>query len=125
MERIAFINHQILQDSPRTCPSRRLKIAILDTGYDDTTPSFYIPGRLERIREWRDFASASPIPVDSDGHGTHLLTILLQVAPSAEIFVARVAENSKGLAAAEDAISEVSEQTILTVQAFIGLILEY
>ena len=48
-------------------------------------------------------------PIDTDGHGTHLVTLLLQVAPSAEIYVARVAENSKALATAEDHISQVND----------------
>ncbi|KAM3425939.1 hypothetical protein NHJ13734_009786 [Beauveria thailandica] len=42
----------------------------------------------------------------SDGHGTHLTTLLLRVAPSAEIYVARVADNSRGLASAEGNISQ-------------------
>ncbi len=112
LEQIAFVNQRIKDDLKRAGRIPRLKIAILDTGYDDNAPTFYVPGRSKRIKRWRDFVTNSQKPIDTDGHGTHLLTLLLQVAPSAEIYVARVAENSKALATAEDHISQVNEYWI-------------
>ncbi len=103
-----MINTKIIREKTSHENLSRLKIAILDTGYDGDAPSLYIPGHSQRIRGWRDFVSGSLTPVDSDGHGTHLTTLLLRMAPSAEIYVARVADNSHGLASAESNISQVS-----------------
>jgi len=84
-----------------------LKIALLDTGYDENTPAFDLPGRLRKVKAWRDFTSCSPYPVNADGHGIYLLTLLLQVEYLVNIYVARVAESSKTLKLAEANIAEV------------------
>lgn len=105
---ITAVKNKILKEMTSHKKFSPLKIAILDTGYDGNAPSFCNPGLSQRMRGWRDFVSGSPTPVDSDGHGTHLTTLLLQMALSAEIYVARVAENSRGLASAEGNISQVS-----------------
>ncbi|KAK3345893.1 hypothetical protein B0T25DRAFT_571045 [Lasiosphaeria hispida] len=83
------------------------KIAILDTGYDGTVPAFDPPGRSSRIKAWKDLVSDSSHPVDTDGHGTHLLALLLKLECPADIYVARVAESSLTLGKlAENAIAE-------------------
>ncbi|KAK4171402.1 hypothetical protein QBC36DRAFT_199431, partial [Triangularia setosa] len=63
------------------------KLAILDTRYDESPRAFDIPGRSKKIKKWMDFASGSPNPVDADGHGTHLLTLMLQLDCPASIYV--------------------------------------
>ncbi|KAK0716161.1 peptidase S8/S53 domain-containing protein [Lasiosphaeris hirsuta] len=83
------------------------KIAILDTGYDESVPAFAPPGRSSRIKEWKDLVGGSSHPVDTDGHGTHLLALLLQLRCPADIYVARVAENSRILG--EPAKSAIAE----------------
>lgn len=107
LEQVAVLN-QMLKKERRKVPTRGspLKIAILDTGYDENAPAFDLPGRSRKVKAWRDFASYSPHPVDADGHGTHLLTLLLQVECPANIYVARVAESSKTLKSAEANIAE-------------------
>lgn len=44
---------------------------------------------------------------DSDGHGTHIVTLLMELAPSASIYVARVAQNQKNLGSAAKSVAEV------------------
>lgn len=107
LEQVAVLN-QMLKKERRKVPPRGspLKIAILDTGYDENAPAFDLPGRSRKVKGWRDFVSCSPRPVDADGHGTHLLTLLLQVECPANIYVVRVAESSKTLKSAEANIAE-------------------
>ncbi|KAM7210130.1 hypothetical protein V8F06_014486 [Rhypophila decipiens] len=107
LEQVAVLNGMLKKErrkvSARGTP---LKIAILDTGYDENAPAFDLPGRSRKVKAWKDFVSCSPRPIDTDGHGTHLLTLLLQVECPANIFVARVAESSKTLRAAQGNIAE-------------------
>jgi subtilisin family serine protease len=73
--------------------SPRVRIAILDTGVDlshlDMT-AIYNDGRLQ----YQDFVDNSSSIKDLDGHGTHCTSILANLAPNAEIFVARVFRKS-------------------------------
>ncbi|KAK0647029.1 hypothetical protein B0T16DRAFT_414601 [Cercophora newfieldiana] len=85
---------------------RPIKIAILDTGYDENTPTFDSPGCSSKIKGWKDFVSDSLTPVDTDGHGTHLLTLLLRLKCPAHIYVGRVAKSSKTLKSAESSIAD-------------------
>lgn len=113
---IATVKDKILKEKLSQKHLSPLKIAILDTGYDGDAPAFCIPGLSQRMRGWRDFVSKSPTPIDSDGHGTHLTALLLRVAPSAEIYVARVTDNSSGLANAKRNISQVRINFVRYVQ---------
>ncbi|KAH6845818.1 hypothetical protein B0I37DRAFT_398947 [Chaetomium sp. MPI-CAGE-AT-0009] len=71
--------NKMLKAERRRAPTRR---------YDESSPTFDIPGRSRKIKAWKDFVSSSPHPVDTDGHGTHLLTLLLQLECPANIYVA-------------------------------------
>ncbi|KAJ9152004.1 thermostable alkaline protease precursor protein [Pleurostoma richardsiae] len=39
----------------------------------------------------------SPDPQDTDGHGTYMVSLIMRVAPHADVYVARVAKDSKSL----------------------------
>lgn len=100
LEKTAIVNEYIKDQKQKAGVSATtVKIAILDTGYDANAPSLLdIPGAARRIH-WKDFVSSkpglpSPKPVDQDGHGTHLLTVILQMQCLADIYVARVSETS-------------------------------
>jgi subtilisin family serine protease len=86
----------------------RVRIAILDTGYDSNSPFFSLAVRRKRLVKWRDFAKDSPEPVDDDGHGTHMVSLAMKMAPAADIYVARVASSSAGLQDARQDIADVS-----------------
>lgn len=93
------INWSIKQDANKRAVIKPpcLKIAILDTGYDEDVLTFntLVQGTSKPI-VWKDFVpSNSPKPVDLDGHGTHLLTLILRLGCPAEIYVARITENSQ------------------------------
>ncbi|KAI9766600.1 MAG: hypothetical protein M1840_006411 [Geoglossum simile] len=101
----------------KSSQTRRVRIAILDTGYDSKSPFFYPASRRKRLIMWRDFAEGTRDPVDRDGHGTHVLSLAMKVAPAADICVARVATNSDDLGKASRNISEAIEWAAETAEA--------
>ena len=77
----------------------QVRIAILDTGLElpEDCQCIY-SDRIRECRSWLDaFGLEDGNPetgnIDVDGHGTHSTGLLLEVAPNAEIFVARVFES--------------------------------
>lgn len=72
-----------------------VKLAIIDTGIDPTIKEI-----KRRIGKWRDFLDGSkPIgekgrfPYDWQGHGTSIASVLIQIAPKAELMIVRVTDN--------------------------------
>lgn len=87
----------LIREMRKANPStpKRVRIAILDTGYDPDTPFFL--RRERRIAAWRDWVDADPSPSDFHGHGTHMLGLIMRIAPQADIYVARVAKTPEDL----------------------------
>jgi len=77
--------------------SRRLgppvKIVVLDSGIDMTHKD--ICNRSEQLIDFQDWTKSPPISEVRDhvGHGTYNAALLLDVAPQAEIYVAKVFES--------------------------------
>lgn len=72
-----------------------IKIAILDTGIDIQHP--YIDARLGNIidrYDWLNDDETANVRLVSDlsGHGTFAASLILEYAPDAQLFVARIAE---------------------------------
>ncbi|KAI0102721.1 ankyrin [Nemania sp. FL0031] len=95
---------------------RRVKVAILDTGFDSKHRDWDNARALrfrnnqpesdsrdvkqrDRIKEFRDFCGSGANQdidgVDLDGHGTQVTGIILRLAPRADIYVARICEGDK------------------------------
>ncbi|KAJ8121404.1 hypothetical protein ONZ43_g2133 [Nemania bipapillata] len=96
---------------------RRVKVAILDTGFDPKHRDWENPRalrfrnnqpesdsrearQLDRIKEFRDFCGddnkvEERDGVDVDGHGTQVTGIILRLAPRADVYVARICEGDK------------------------------
>ncbi len=88
----------------------RIKVAVLDTGYDPSSIFFTDPDRKSRIRRWKDFVEeTSKERQDVDGHGTHVLSLVMTVAPIADLYVARIAKGRAAgdLSSASDRIAKV------------------
>ncbi|RSL67340.1 hypothetical protein CEP53_002994 [Fusarium sp. AF-6] len=93
-----FLSENVVKQYRLNRSLTRIRIAILDTGYDSRTQFFQPPSRKKRVIKWKDFVGGQEEHVDCDGHGTHVLSLAMKIAPAAEICVARVANSTKDLA---------------------------
>ncbi|KAH8176898.1 subtilase family protein [Sarocladium implicatum] len=74
-----------------------VKIAVIDTGICFDHPLFQtykLNGQFSPSF-WKDFVADSPVPMDQNGHGTHIAHTILQVFPSAQMYIARAFEGAK------------------------------
>ncbi|KAM0260794.1 hypothetical protein ACHAQJ_002560 [Trichoderma viride] len=85
---------------------RPIKIAILDTGCDTNTPFFFNPENTPRLRGWKDFVDGSDEWEDHDGHGTYLTSLIMEIAPEAEIYVARITKTPEELLLASEIVAK-------------------
>jgi hypothetical protein len=71
----------------------KIRIAILDTGID--SDDILIGTALEngRIQEARGFVGDDKDFNDKHGHGTHVTRLLLRIAPTAELYVAKISDS--------------------------------
>ena len=83
----------------------RVKVAILDTGYDKESPFFKNRNRTCRIRGWKDFVDDGS-EKDDDGHGTFTLSLVMKIAPTVDIFVARIARGKDDLQTANHRVAQ-------------------
>jgi len=110
LSRLRGLNRELAQVAPALGlddVSRRVRIAILDTGYDDDTPFFFSPSVQERLKGWKDLVDGSANPQDSHGHGTHLVSLVLKCAPEADIYVARIAAGPDEILKSSNNIAKV------------------
>ncbi|KAH6972214.1 peptidase S8/S53 domain-containing protein [Ilyonectria sp. MPI-CAGE-AT-0026] len=76
----------------------RVKIAVLDTGIDLKHMDFrgeYKDGRIKSVRSWVDGADGMEDSEagDSSGHGTFIASLLLDLGPPIDLYVARVSKS--------------------------------
>jgi hypothetical protein len=95
-------------DKPSKYPRRipAVKIAVLDTSIDSRHPFISVALKTKRIPVARSFVKNNKSPEDSFGHGTHVANLLLDVAPDAELYVAKVTEER--IIPPDHSIAEVS-----------------
>lgn len=71
-----------------------MKIAVLDTGIDKDHPDY--EAQQERIKVIKLFSSDCQQSYedvsDRCGHGTHIAGILLDFAPDAELYIAKISD---------------------------------
>jgi hypothetical protein len=73
---------------------RSIHIAVLDTGIRIDERDELLDGGQERIVQKRNFLGADEDAyVDTYGHGTHVVRLLLRTVPFAKIIVAKISEN--------------------------------
>jgi hypothetical protein len=113
-ENLKLINHDVSRmhrDQQKRKEIPRIRIAILDTGYNPTMPFFTDKRRSARIK-WQDFTQGSKYGVDSYGHGTLMTSLVMEAAPLADIYVTRVAENTDQLGLNADKVAKVRIETV-------------
>jgi len=100
------INRQIYRPQPS---SRRIRIAIIDTGCDMKSPLLKHDPRLsKRIIRRKNFVdNEAGSLTDDNGHGTCMVSLALQVAPEVEIYVARVSKGAEKEPASSRHVVEV------------------
>lgn len=69
-----------------------MRIAVLDTGSSANALLFYIPDMETHPKGCVDFIYDSEDFMDSDGHGTHVGSLVSRMAPKADLDVARVSK---------------------------------
>ncbi|RJE23882.1 hypothetical protein PHISCL_03794 [Aspergillus sclerotialis] len=104
LSRMRRLNNELPQTviSPRS----RVRIAVLDTGCDDNSPFFFNPDNASRLAKWKDWAAGSEQFEDCHGHGTHLVSLAMKIAPEAHICVARVAQSPDQLYYASENVAK-------------------
>lgn len=106
LARMRHFNQELTRSSLPTAPVR-IRIAVLDTGCNDNAPFFLSPENDFRLRKWKDWVNDSDGFEDCHGHGTHLTSLIMKIAPQAEICVARVAKDPKDILGASENVAQV------------------
>ncbi|KAH7218858.1 hypothetical protein DER44DRAFT_846806 [Fusarium oxysporum] len=69
----------------------KIRVAVLDTGIDET--DMMITAAKSRIKEKRSWVGSPGSYTDTYGHGTHVTRLLLQMAPAADIYIAKITDH--------------------------------
>lgn len=109
LSRMRQLNTELSQTRSQIVGSSatRIRIAVLDTGCDNNAPFFHHPDNGPRLREWKDWVDGSDQWQDCDGHGTHLVSLVMKTAPVADLYVARIAESPRTLLESSEIAAEV------------------
>ncbi|QYT06299.1 Peptidase_S8 domain-containing protein [Trichoderma simmonsii] len=76
-----------------TWPREKIRIAIIDSGVREEDAEIAAAEETQRIRGYRNFTSSNLNDYeDQIGHGTMVARLLLNVAPEAELFIAKVTD---------------------------------
>ncbi|EGR44079.1 uncharacterized protein TRIREDRAFT_112638 [Trichoderma reesei QM6a] len=107
---------EMIRSLPDTCAApppwqtwrtRKIRIAIIDTGIDaENDITMQTALAYGSIKSCRGFAGNEEDFQDVHGHGTHIARLMLTVAPAAELYVAKIA-NEKTLDSS--ALSRIAE----------------
>jgi hypothetical protein len=114
LSRMQWLNSELAKTVPQMVPgssSARVRIAVLDTGCDDNAPFFFHPDNQPRLEKWKDWVDGSDQREDCNGHGTHLVSLVMKIAPEAQICAARIAKSPDRLLEASENVAKVSHFT--------------
>lgn len=96
----------------------RVKIAVLDTGLDQENSEIRgllskerLNGHSSAIVEIVSFCGATT--EDTDGHGTHNASLLIKVAPHADLYIAKIASTAHSGMDGLETVVEVSRTRTL------------
>ena len=109
LEDLQLIARHIFRCRQKVNVTTRIRVAILDTGCQRDMAFFQDSSRSERLKGWKDFTSpGSESETDTFGHGTFMARLLLHAAPIVDVYLIRVAKNSKDLENNQEEIGKVS-----------------
>lgn len=92
-----------------------IKIALLDTGIDALHPVIQSRWTIKHGKEerYQDFVGdGTEGPIDEDGHGTHCAGSILEAAPRALLYVARVCKNRLSCQRDKDLVKKVTHVSL-------------
>lgn len=91
------------------CRRERIRIAIIDTGIDNEDIHVEIARDVGRIKDCncRGFVKDADDYQDRHGHGTRVARLILQLAPSAELYIAKISNDKSIESKHLNRISEV------------------
>ena len=91
---------------------KRVKVAILDTGWDRFNPDLKeLAKSLPTKPTWQDFVrkgNDKPVDESESGHGPRVAYFLLQMTTNIDLWIARVYEKDKGSPESATYVKEVS-----------------
>lgn len=109
--RMRRLNEELATRNPLMVPNKfstPVRIAVLDTGYDDDATFFFDQDHQPRLKGWKDWVDQSDQPADCHGHGTHLVSLVMKIAPEAHMYIARVAKSPGDLLTSSENVAKVS-----------------
>jgi hypothetical protein len=96
-------------DSSTIHTGKRVKVAILDTGYDRSNQDLKdVATSLPSGIGWQDFVGNEKKPVDKSGHGSRVAYFLLQMTTNIDLWIARVYEKDEGIPESATSVKYVS-----------------
>lgn len=82
---------------PRDPATKRVRIAVLDTGLRVDAQDDFLRHRVKRVTMQKNFveerSGLGGDCIDTDSHGTHVVRLLLKFAPQADILVVKVSSS--------------------------------
>ena len=102
LKQLKILSNEIKREVPRGIEIKPIRVAILDTGINMSTPFFTSEARRLKVQARADFTvngsrATSDIDNDTFKHGSLMAQLLLEAAPSADVYIARIAENTNAL----------------------------
>ena len=114
LSRMQHLNEELVSRNPPMEPNNSpapVRIAVLDTGYDDRAIFTFQQDNQHRLKGWKDWVDQSDQPKDFHGHGTHLVSLVMKIAPKAHMYIARVAKSPSDLLTSSENVAKVSYLT--------------
>jgi subtilisin family serine protease len=83
------------RNDPKFVRDKPVRIAVLDTGVDLAHRFIQGAKKHNRIKLIESFVEGVKGTQDLHGHGTHIAALLLEIAPDAQLYIAKIAESGK------------------------------
>ncbi|KAK6603922.1 extracellular alkaline serine protease [Botrytis cinerea] len=109
LSRMQHLNEELVSRNPPMEPNNSpapVRIAVLDTGYDDRAIFTFQQDNQHRLKGWKDWVDQSDQPKDFHGHGTHLVSLVMKIAPKAHLYIARVAKSPSDLLTSSENVAK-------------------
>ena len=108
LDRMDLLQRKLNLDIHSRPTQDRIRVAVIDTGCDVESEFFHGKrGRRLPRNFWTDFVDESVTPIDEDGHGTAMVSLVMNIAPQADVYVARVARRPQDLDESVDNVAQV------------------